>query len=472
MYNKYSIHLMKYLCFALDSLEKSAKISIDCNLSFSIYEVYVHIILVGVDHASAPIALRERLTCSQRQVAQVLQALRGAAQECVLLSTCNRVEIYAVCSELDEGRTQLLRILCEIRAVTLVELEAHSYHFADEQAVSHLFGVTCGLYSLVPGEPQIQGQVAEALEIAQGGGYAGPITSALFRGALVAGKRARSETGISRNAASVSLVAVQLAKRLFPKLHEASVLLVGSGKMSELAAHHLCDSGAQRLIIINRTPVHAIDLAQRFGATHRSFAELATSLVETDVVISSTTAPRAVITREMMQEVLERRAGRLLLLIDIAMPRDVDPAVANLPGVHLYNLDDLEAGVSEGIRLRQQEVEQVQEIIAQETSVFDRWLRSLSVVDTISDLRQHADTLRQQELTRTLRRLPSTLTERETAAVHELATRLVNKFLHIPTLRLKDAAAEGQGHVYAEALRYLFDLKEQPDETHNHWDAS
>lgn len=430
----------------------------------------MHIVLVGADHTSAPIALRERLVCSPRQVPQVLQVMRQVVQECVLLSTCNRMEVYAVCSDVEAGRMQLLQILGEACKVTLAELDAHCYHLADEQAVTHLFGVACGLYSLVPGEPQIQGQVVEALEIAQAGAYAGPITSALFRGALVAGKRARSETAISRNAASVSLVAVQLARRLFPQLHEACVLLVGSGKMSELAAHHLCDGGARQLIIINRTQLHAIDLAQRFGATHRSFAELGSSLVEADVVISSTTAPHTVITREMMQDVMQRRAGRSILLIDIALPRDIDPAVIDLPGVHLYNLDDLQAGVNEGIRLRLQEVEQAQAIIAEEVRTFDRWVRSLSVVDTISDLRQRVNALRQQELARTLQRL--TLSGRETAAIEELTTRLMNKLLHIPMLRLKEAAAEGNGHEYTEALRYLFDLGEQTDETPDNRNAS
>ena len=431
----------------------------------------MQVVLVGVDHLSAPIALRERLLCSQRQKSQVLQAIRNVAQECVLLSTCNRMEIYAVFSEIEEGYIHLLRILSDVCAIALLELEVHSYHFVDEQAVSHLYGVACGLFSLVPGESQIQGQVVEALEMAQGGGYAGPITSALFRGAVVAGKRARSETGISRNAASVSLVAVQLAKKLFPTFQEACILLVGSGKMSELTAHHLCDNGAQQLIIINRTPLHAIDLAKRFGGLHRSFKELTTSLVEADVVISSTTAPRALITLEMMQEVMERRTGRQLLLIDIALPRDVDPAVAEMPGVHLFNLDDLELFVNEGIRLRRQEVEQVQEIIVQEVNAFKRWLSSLSVVDTISALRQHADMLRQQELMRTLQRMP-TLTQHETAVIQELTTRIVNKLLHIPMLRLKDAAVEGHEHMYSEALRYLFDLKEQADETYNHWNSS
>lgn len=431
----------------------------------------MYIVVVGVDHTTASIALRERLACSSRQIPQVLRAARQVVQESVLLSTCNRIELYAVCPEIDEGRMSLLHVLSETREVALTELQAYCYDFADGVAVSHLFEVACGLHSLVPGEPQIQGQVAEALELAQGGGYAGLITSALFRAALVTGKHARTETGISRNAASVSHVAVQLARQLFPSLNEASVLLIGSGQMSELAARNLCDNGAQRLTLINRTQAHAIDLAQRLGAAHRSFSELSEALVDADVVISSTTAPRAIITLELMQEVMKRRAGRSLLLIDIALPRDVDPTVATLSGVHLYNLDDLQAAVSEGIRLRMQEVEHVQSIIAEEVSAFERWLRSLSVVDTINDLRQCADALRQQELARTMRQLSPSLSEREAAAVQELATRLVNKLLHKPMLRLKDAASAGQGHVYAEALRYLFDLEVKSDEAHHDRDT-
>lgn len=425
----------------------------------------MHIVMVGVDHTSAPIALRERLSCSLRQVPQVLRAAQQAVKECVLLSTCNRLEMYAACPEVGEAQAHLLKALAGARDVTLAELESHAYTLADEQAVSHLFGVACGLHSLVPGEAQIQGQVAEALEVAQGGRFAGPITSALFRAAIVVGKRARSETGISRNAASVSHVAVQLARQLFPNLNQACVLLIGSGKMSELAAQNLCAHGAQRLIIINRTQTHAIDLAQRVGAVHRSFSELPAALAEADVVISSTTAPRALITLGMMEEVMRRRAGRSLLLIDIALPRDVDPVVATLPGVHLYNLDDLQACIDAGIRLRLQEVEQVEAIIGQEVQAFERWLRSLSVAGTITDLRQRIDAVRQQELARTMQQLSSTLSAREAAAVQELTTRLVNKLLHTPMLRLKEAAADGQGHIYAEALRYLFDLEVQTDET-------
>ena len=424
----------------------------------------MHIIVVGTDHTTASIELRERLACSSRQIPQVLNAAKQAMQECVLLSTCNRTELYAVCEGSEQDRTYLLHILSEARNIAYDELNLHCYTLLNEQAIEHLFGVACGLYSLVPGEPQIQGQVAEALEIAQGGGYAGPITSALFRAALVVGKRARRETSISRNAASISHVAVQLARHLFANFQEASVLLVGSGQMSELAARNLRDNGAQRLVIVNRTHANAIDLAQSLGATHRPFTDLAEALVEADIVISSTRAPRAIITHELMQRVIERRNGRSLLLIDIALPRDVDPAVGALPGIHLYNLDDLQAEVERGISLRLQEVEHVRAIIAEEVASYQRWLAGLSVVDTISELRQHADALRQQELARTLRQLPPSLSEREVAAVQELTTRLINKLLHTPMLRLKDAAAAGQGHIYTEAMRYLFNLEETTDE--------
>lgn len=431
----------------------------------------MHIIVVGVDHTTAPIALRERLTCSARQIPQVLTAAKDIVQECVLLSTCNRIELYAVCTEGGSEREALLRIMCEVKEVSLPELEAHSYTLTDEHVVSHLLGVACGLYSLVPGEPQIQGQVAEALEIAQGGGFAGPITSALFRAALVTGKRARSETAISRNAASVSHVAVQLARHLFPDLHSANVLLVGSGQMSEVAARNLLDNGAQQLVIINRTHENAVDLAQTLGATHRSFADLSDALVDADVVISSTKAPRALITLERMQQVLEKRGGRSLLLIDIALPRDIDPEVGMLPHVHLYNLDDLQAQVERGISLRLQEVEHVHRIISDEVLTFERWLSTLSVTGTISDLRQSIEVLRQQELVRAMRSLAPTLSEHEAGVVQELTTRLVNKMLHTPMLRLKEAAADGQGHVYAEALRYLFNLEEN-HEVHNDRNAS
>lgn len=431
----------------------------------------MHIIVVGVDHTTAPIALRERLACSARKIPQQLQAAREVSNECVFLSTCNRVELYAVCEDVAQGRSDLLSVLSETRQITLEELEAHCYCFTDERATAHLFGVASGLYSLVPGESQIQGQVVDALEIAQGSGYAGTVTSALFRAAVVAGKRARNETSISRNAASVSHVAVQLARHLLPDFHQANILLIGSGKMSEVAARNLRDNGAQKLVIVNRTQANAIALAEALQATLRPFAELPASLLDADVVITSTKASHNIITVDLMQQVMQKREGRSLLLIDLALPRDVEEAVGTLPNVHLYNLDDLSSEVERGIQLRLQETDHVLEIINAEVQAFGRWLASLSVVGTISDLRQRADGIRQKELARALRQLSPTLSEREVMAVQELTNRLMNKLLHNPMLRLKDAAAAGQGHVYAEAMRYLFDLEEN-DHASNDRNAS
>jgi glutamyl-tRNA reductase len=237
--------------------------------------------------------------------------------------------------------------------------------------------------------------------------------------------------------------------------------------MSELAARNLRDNGAEQLVIINRTHAHAVELAQALGATHRTFAELGDALALADVVISSTTAPRALITVELVRQALEQRTSPTLLLIDIALPRDVEPAVAQLPGIHLYNLDDLQQEVERGIHLRMREVEHVQAIIAQELAACVRWLASLSVSGTISDLRQHVEALRQQELERTMRQLAPALSEHEAAAVQELTTRLVNKLLHTPMLQLKAAAVAGQGHIYAEALRYLFHLEDEEDSAGN-----
>jgi glutamyl-tRNA reductase len=432
----------------------------------------MHIIVVGVDHTTASIAFREHLACGTHLIPQVLQEVRQKMQESVLLSTCNRTELYAVCDDMAQGRIDLLTVLSEQRQIAFADLEAHSYCFTDDRAISHLFGVACGLYSLVPGEPQIQGQVVEALEIAQAHHFTGPITSALFRAAVVAGKRARSETAISQNAASLSHVAVQLARRLLPNFHEASILLVGSGKMSELAARNLRDNGASRLVIVNRTLTNASQLARELDASIRSFDDLPSALVEADVVISSTKAPHIIISAEMLQAVMTERNNRPLLLIDIALPRDIDPIVSSMPGVHLYNLDDLQAEVAHGIELRLQESKRVEAIISEEMLAFDQWLASLSVVDTISDLRKHVDEIRQQELERTLKHLAPTLSEREIQAVQELTTRFMNKVLHQPTKRLKAAATSGEGDGYAEATRYLFGLEEKKEYAYNNRHAS
>ena len=315
----------------------------------------MHIIVVGVDYTTAPIDLREQIACPARKIPQLLQAARQVTQECVLLSTCNRFELYAVCEETAEGHDTLLHIISDERQVSFHELQALSYCFADERAsFSSLRGCQWTLFA----------GTRRAADSRPGCGGFGDCSGewacrtysvGAFSCSGGCGKRARSETGISRHAASLSHVAVQLARRLLPDFQQASVLLIGSGKMSELAARNLRDNGAQKLVIVNRTQANAAALAQSLDATLRPFAELQEALVEADVVISSTKAPHTIITIPLMEQVLAQRAGRSLLLIDIALPRDVDAAVASLPGVYLYNLDDLQHEVERGIRSRLQE---------------------------------------------------------------------------------------------------------------------
>lgn len=431
------------------------------------------IAVAGVDHSTAPIALRERLDCTFGQAHELLAKARELTRECVLISTCNRIELYATgTGEFDSQRvTDLLCVLSEARNVSMDELEAHAYCFTGKEAASHLFEVACGLRSSVLGEAQIQGQVAASLELAQKGGFAGATTSALFRAALETGKRARRETGISRSAASVSHVAVQVARQLFPRLGEASVLLVGSGEMSELAARNLRDNGAKRLVILNRTIERAEELARRYDAASRPFEELDAALAEADIAISSMHAPHALITAELMRDVLQRRAGRPLLLIDIGLPRNVEPPVGDMPGVYLHNLDDLRAGVSRGLQQREQEVVHVRQIIDEQMAVFEGWLRSRGVAGVIGDMRQRAELLRRRELERTLRQLSTTLTEQDIQAIQALSVSLTNKLLHTPTLRLKEAASTGDESAHLEAFGYFFDVEVQHDETTYDWDA-
>lgn len=431
------------------------------------------IAVVGVDHTTAPIELRERLDCTPEQARELLAKARVLARECALISTCNRIELYATgTGEFDSDHAMnLLRVLSEARNVTMPELEVHAYSYAGKQAACHLFEVACGLRSSVLGEAQIQGQVAASLELAQKGGFAGPIASALFRAALVTGKRARQETGISRSAASVSHVAVQVARRLFPRLGEASVLLIGSGEMSELAARNLRDNGTKRLVILNRTLERAGELARRYDAAVRPFEELGAALIEADIAISSTHAPYALITAELMRKVLQRRAGRPLLLIDIALPRDVEPSVGDMPGVYLHNLDDLRAGVSRGLQQREQEVARVRQIIDEQMAVFEDWLQSRGIAGVIGDMRQRAELLRQRELERTLRQLSPVLTEQDIQAIQALSVSLTNKLLHTPTMRLKEASSAGDESAYLEAFGYFFDVEVQHDETTYDWDA-
>ncbi len=413
-----------------------------------------HLICVGLNHASAPVELLEQLT--DRPGAG--PSLPADLAEYITLSTCNRVEFYAACQDPNGAAKLLLDFLSHNHDLARETLEKHIYTPTDQDAVKHLMRVAAGLDSQVVGEPQILGQVIEAHEMAVSAKTAGPILSALFRAAIHAGKRARSETGISASAASISSVAVQLAKRLFGDLGNCQVLLVGAGEMSELAAKVLVKEGVSGIHICSRTYQRAYELATRWGGQAFTLDQLSDQLTQVDIVISSTSAPGFIINHDDVAMAMQARNGRPLFLIDIAVPRDIDPSSADLACVHLHNIDDLRTIIDQNLGARRSEVIAVEAIVEQEAGEFWRWFQSLAVAPTIADLRRRLDAVRQAELNRLLGKLGD-IPQEQRAAITEFSARLMNKLLHEPTVRLKDEAANGNGIAHITAIRHLFGLE-------------
>jgi glutamyl-tRNA reductase len=326
-----------------------------------------------------------------------------------------------------------------------------------EEAVEHLCAVACGLDSLVLGESQIQGQVADAHQLALAHSTAGPAIDALFRAALQAGKRARNETEINRHAASISHVAVELALQIFDDLATKTVTLVGAGEMAELAAKNLVDNGVGKLLVVNRSAGRAAALAQQYGGEALGWERLSQALWRSDIVISSTAAPHAILRPDSVAAAMRMRRNRPLFLIDIAVPRDVDPAVGELSNVFLYDIDDLQQVIEANLEQRRREVPRVQAIVRQQAAEFMAWFHARDVAPTIVDLRRHVDGIRQAELTWALNKLDG-LSERERRVLLTFSQRLVNKILHQPTVRLKEQANGRQAYRYTETLRDLFGI--------------
>jgi glutamyl-tRNA reductase len=327
-------------------------------------------------------------------------------------------------------------------------------------AARHLFDVTAGLDSLVIGEPQILGQVTRALELARGQNTAGPTLNRLFQSAIHAGKRARTETAISRNPASVSSLAASVAERVVHKISESQIVILGAGEMAELAVEALRKRGAQKILVVNRTLERAHALTQRWDAQSTTFENLQTALISADILISSTGAPHTLISSEMARAAMAERAERPLVLIDIAIPRDIDPDVANLPHVKLYDMDSLSAQLEHSLAERMAEVPQVKNILDEELKHFDDYLKSLEVLPLIADMRQNAEVIRQAEFEKTLRRLPD-LTDTERNHIEAMTQALVKKLLHAPTHRLRAEAGSSQSPEYAALARSLFNLTEE-----------
>ncbi len=416
------------------------------------------LLCLGLSYRTAPVALRERLHYSAGALRQALARARrlpAALPEVVLLSTCNRLELYAAVEAVD------FEAAADFIAATSgrprAEFEPHLYRLTGVEAVAHLFRVAAGLDSLILGEPQILGQVADAYTAAREAGAARQALSPLFRAAQRAGRRARAETAISRNPASISSAAAGLAQGVVPDLQRARVLIVGAGEMAELAVEALRSRGARHITVMSRTLDRARQLAARWEGQALTYDSLVESLAESDIVITSTSAPHFIITPERAAAALLRRARRPLVLIDIAVPRDVAPEVARLPGVHYYDIDQLKARLDGALSDREQEVPRVEAILAEEAAAFAEWQRTQSVTPLITTWRARADAIRQAEVDRALRRLPG-LGQAERQQIELLTQSLVNKLLHDPTLRLKAEAGAGDAGSYAEAVRHLFAL--------------
>ncbi len=412
------------------------------------------IVVAGINHRGASVEIRERIAYRASEVNPELSRLRDVTgcSEAVILSTCNRTEIYLVDADVDPVPAVWDAYSDRLGA----DASGYGYVRRDRDAVAHLFHVASGLDSMVLGEAQIHGQVRDAWELSRA--QSGTVLNRLFQTALQVSGRVREETAVGRGAASVSSAAVQLARQIFGALAGRRAMVLGAGEMADLALECLTDQGVRTAVVANRTFVRATELAARYGAQAMHYDECWPALAEVDVLVCSTAAPHPVVLVDHVRPAVETRGDRPLCILDIALPRDVDPAVRNLDNVFLYDLDDLQSVVSSNLERRRAELPRAEQLIGAEVERYWTWLAGLAVVPVVTEFRARMDDLRQRELADALRRLRH-LPESERAVVEELSRSLMNKFLHDPTIRLRSAAADGRGLGIVDALRYLFGLE-------------
>ena len=421
----------------------------------------MHLLLVGASHRTAPVELRERLDFCSRGLEQAVRALaqRRSALEVVVVSTCNRAELYVACADPAGAGEDLLAFFSEFHQLPADEIRPHLYSHVDHDAARHLFRVSSGLDSLVVGEPQILGQVKEAYNVAATADSAGPLLNKLFHWAFGVGKRVRSETALAEGAVSVSFAAVSLARKIFGNLGGCRVLVIGAGEMGRLTALHLKTQGVASVVITSRTLAHAQELADAVGGSVAAWDGLAQSLLDADIVITVTGSPAPILTKAQVRAAMPASRTRALFIIDIAVPRDVDPKAGEIEQVFLYNIDDLQTIVRENLERRGAEVGRAEQIVEEEVQKFANWQRAREAVPTIVALRQRFEQVRKGELARLEPKL-SSLSPEARARVDEVTRLLIEKLLLHPTEQLKSA----DPHVvsqYADALTRLFALDDK-----------
>lgn len=415
-------------------------------------------LVVGLSHKTAPVEIREKVAFSPTAMADPLRQMMAldAVSEGIIVSTCNRVELYAVSREPERGVLQLKHFLADFHAVPFDRLEEHLYDYIGEDAIRHVLRVAASLDSMVIGEPQILGQIKTAYGYAREFKTAGLILNRFMHKAFSVAKRVRTETAIASNAVSVSFAAVELARKIFDRLENKTVMLIGAGEMCELAAKHFINCGVAEVMVTNRTFARAEKLAAEFKGRAVAFENFRDQLHKVDIVLSSTGAPDYVLEASKLAEVIKLRRNKPMFLIDIAVPRDIEPKANKIDNIYLYDVDDLQGVVQSNIKERHKEAAKAEAIIDVEINQFYRWLSTLEVKPTIVSLRNKLEALRQSEVQKTLTNLGAD--DKTTKAIEALTRALVNKILHQPTSILKDAQNLADGDVYIDAVRTLFAL--------------
>ncbi|MBI5492481.1 MAG: glutamyl-tRNA reductase [Deltaproteobacteria bacterium] len=419
----------------------------------------MNLIIVGLNHRTSPVEIREKLSFPAQTIGEPLRKLTNhyGLNEAVILSTCNRVEVLAITGDIEKGTWQIKRFLSEFHDIPLNRLDDHLYVQQGENAVKHLFRVGAGLDSMVMGEPQILGQVKDSYGYAVQHNTAGVIVNKLYHKAFQVAKRIRSETKIGESAVSISFAAVELARKIFGDLTGKSAMLLGAGEMAELAAKHLQSNGVRDIIVANRTYEKAVELVKGLCGTAIMFREFPHFLKNVDIVIASTGAPNFIIKPDQVHDVMRERKQKPMFFIDISVPRNIDPLVNNIDNCYVYDVDDLQGVVASNLQERKKEAEEAEKIIDEEIEKFYRWIKSLDVVPTIIALRQTCDQIRKAELAKAVQSLGS-LTEKDQKVLDAMTSAIVNKILHHPVTHLKKESNKIEGDLYIDTIRRLFDL--------------
>jgi glutamyl-tRNA reductase len=425
----------------------------------------MNIVVVGLSHKTASVEVREKLSFQAATIPDALACMGKLEQvsEHLILSTCNRVESYAIAKDADIGAEKIKDFFLDYHGLTGDVYRDSLYSYGGREAVRHIFRVAASLDSMVVGEPQILGQLKDAFDKALNHKTTGVIMNRLMKKTISVAKRIRTETKIAESAVSISFAAVELARKIFGNLEGKSVMLVGAGEMAELAARHLMNNGVKSVMVANRTYERAVDLAKEFDGQPVKYDELFTEMVHADIVIASTGAAHYIITHDDMAKVIKDRKNKPVFLIDIAVPRNLDPGINKIDNVYLYDIDDLSSVVESNIKERQKEADLAEEIIDQEIEIFMSWLRSIDVVPTIVAIRETTERMRKAELEKTLSKMGE-ITEKQRRQVESLSQAIVNKLLHNPLITLKQSANLLEGSTRIEAARALFGISEEDPE--------